>query len=271
MNNILTRSVFGALYIALIALGTLYSPIFSLSILGILLAFCIYEICNLLSFENKWYIIGVIAGAAYLFYTYGNDFINNSGLYNLQLVNFLPALLFILAFTIIFRFPTELAFDSSKLIFSVVYVALPFALSLTLLKTWELDKFTIMNPLFFLFVLLWISDTFAFIIGKFFGSRKFTLISPNKTLEGLFGGMFFTVVAGIIIEYNFPELKGNWMIVGLLVGLVAPFGDLAESKLKRIFFKKDSGNLIPGHGGFLDRLDSFLPSAVIVYIYFLFI
>lgn len=271
MPNILVRAIFGLLYIAAIVFCSMYSPESLLILNGLFLALCLYEIIRLLQFDNKIYILLTVLASAYVFYIYADDFWNASGAYNTQLVNFLPPMLFMIALYIIFKSPVELAFDSSKLIFTVVYVALPFALILTTIKRFEVDHFQMLNPYICLFILLWCSDTFAYLTGKYFGTRKLSSISQNKTVEGLIGGMFLTVVAGIILNYNFPEMRGNWIIIAAIIAVAAPLGDLAESKLKRIFGLKDSGNLLPGHGGFLDRLDSFLTSSVALYFYFLFI
>lgn len=271
MPNIVTRAIFGLIYIAAIVFASLHSPLSLLILMGIFMALCLWELIQIFEFDNKLYLIGTILVSAYVFYIYADKFWHSGGMYDLRFVNFLPPFLFIIALFIIFRSPTELYFDSSKLIFSVVYVVLPFSLALTSVRNFEVDNFSGINPIMAMFILLWCSDTFAYLIGKYFGKRKFSYISPNKTIEGLIGGIIFTIIAGIIINYNFPYLQGNWIIVSILIALVAPLGDLAESKLKRIFGVKDSGKLLPGHGGFLDRLDSFLPAAVILYVYFLFI
>jgi len=261
MPNILTRAIFGFVYIAIIILASLYSPMSLLILLGLLLALCLWEIIQLLQFDNKFYILGTVLVSGYLFYTYAEKFWHSGGMYDIRLVNFLPPLLFLVALFIIFKRPIELSFDSSKLIFSVVYIALPFSLVLTTVKKFEIDNFMMLNSVICLFILLWCSDTFAYLTGKYFGSTKLSSISQNKTVEGLIGGMFFTIIAGILINYNFENLRGNWIIISIIIAIVAPFGDLAESKIKRVFGVKDSGKLLPGHGGFLDRLDSFLPAA----------
>ena len=271
MPNIITRAIIGLVYIAAIVFCSLYSPLSLLILLVLFLGLCLLEIIQLLQFENRLYIVATVLASGYLFYTYADDFWNSSGLYNLQLVNFLPPLLFIIALFIIFKSPVELAFDSSKLIFILVYVALPISLILATVKRYEIDNFMQLNSVLGLFILLWCSDTFAYLTGKYLGSTKLSSISQNKTVEGLIGGIFFTVIAGIIINYNFPQMRGNWIIIAVIVAFAAPLGDLAESKLKRIFGVKDSGNLLPGHGGFLDRLDSFLSSSIALYIYFLFV
>ena len=271
MPNIITRAIFGLVYITAVIFCTLYSPISLLVLLGVFMALCLWEIIQLLQFENKLYILATVLGAGYVFYMYASDFWFSTGMYDIKLVNFLPPLLFLIALYIIFKAPVELAFDSSKLIFSVVYVALPFALVLATVRKIDVKDFNLINPLIAMFVLLWCSDTFAYLTGKYFGTKKLSSISQNKTVEGLIGGMFFTIIAGIIINYNFPNMHGNWIIISAIIAIVAPIGDLTESKLKRIFGVKDSGKLLPGHGGFLDRLDSFLTAAVALYVYFLFI
>ena len=123
---------------------------------------------------------------------------------------------------------------------------------------------------FVLFTLIWSSDGFAYFAGRMFGKHKMApKISPKKTWEGFAGGVICTLILGFFIEQNMPELRGNWIIIGLLVSVFAPLGDLVESQLKRTFGVKDSGNIIPGHGGVLDRLDSFILCAPVVYLYFI--
>jgi phosphatidate cytidylyltransferase len=175
--------------------------------------------------------------------------------------------LIIIASITLFRFSSELYYDEGKLIFTVIYVSLPFGFALGLPKfydgtfTWEV---------FLLFVLIWSSDSFAYFTGRLFGKHKMApKISPKKTWEGFVGGVIFTLVLGYFIEQKFPGLRGNWIIVGFLVSVFAPIGDLVESQLKRTFGVKDSGNIIPGHGGVLDRLDSFIIAAPVVYLYFI--
>lgn len=115
----------------------------------------------------------------------------------------------------------------------------------------------------------WVSDTAAYLVGKFLGRRPLALsLSPGKTLEGAAGGILgsFLVVIGFILIYpSLPRLP--LLLLGLLVGVAAQVGDLVESAFKRQVGVKDSGNLIPGHGGMLDRLDSMLFTAPLVYYY----
>ena len=115
---------------------------------------------------------------------------------------------------------------------------------------------------------VWAYDTGAYFIGKRFGKRKFlTHISPSKTYAGLIGGIVAaTVVSGLILV-GLGQPAVSALIVGPLVSLAAQAGDLAESMLKRAAGAKDSGTLIPGHGGVLDRVDSFLFAAPVLALY----
>ena len=117
-------------------------------------------------------------------------------------------------------------------------------------------------------VSIWASDTFAYFVGRAIGKRKVVpAISPNKTLEGFIGGFVGCVLVGWIgsICLGLPLNFGYG--IGIIIGVLAPLGDLFESKLKRQANKKDSGTLLPGHGGVLDRFDSLLFAAPLVLAY----
>ena len=118
-----------------------------------------------------------------------------------------------------------------------------------------------------IFVLIWINDTFAYLGGSLYGRHKMTeRISPNKTWEGTVTGFVFTMVASLLAGWLWADqiIPGGtfhwygWMLFGFFTSLLATMGDLLESLLKRQAGVKDSGNLIPGHGGVLDRMDSIL-------------
>ena len=121
--------------------------------------------------------------------------------------------------------------------------------------------------------IIWINDSFAFLVGKNFGKKKlFPSVSPNKTVEGFIGGMFFSLLASLVISKVYPHFSlFHWMMIALLVSNLGTIGDLLVSKFKRQANLKDSGNLMPGHGGILDRLDSLLFASPFVYLYINFI
>jgi len=128
---------------------------------------------------------------------------------------------------------------------------------------------------------IWINDTMAYIVGSLIGKRPLSKISPKKTWEGTIGGIilatittgliFSNINAGIVRSYHFEFLTTPLYIIAAIAAIFGTFGDLLESKLKRMAGVKDSGNLMPGHGGFLDRFDSLLLAipAVWVYVYYI--
>lgn len=127
-------------------------------------------------------------------------------------------------------------------------------------------------PLGFL-IILWSNDTGAYLAGRSFGKRKlFERISPNKTWEGFIGGVLFALLIALNLEQYFGSLaKWQWASIALIIGLFGTLGDLVESMLKRSLGVKDSGNILPGHGGLLDRFDGLLMAAPLVFLFLLMI
>ncbi|MGN6195963.1 MAG: phosphatidate cytidylyltransferase [Ginsengibacter sp.] len=120
---------------------------------------------------------------------------------------------------------------------------------------------------------IWINDTMAYIVGSLIGKTPLSKISPKKTREGTFGGIILCVIAITLIGY-FAKYYSvvDWIVISLFCAVFGTLGDLLESKLKRMAKVKDSGTLMPGHGGFLDRFDSMLVAIPFVFVYyFLFI
>ena len=120
------------------------------------------------------------------------------------------------------------------------------------------------------FILIWVNDSFAYIVGKSFGKQKlFYIISPHKTVEGFLGGLLFCCISASIVSRYIDETltTPNWLIIAIIVSVFGTLGDLIESKLKRESNVKDSGKIIPGHGGILDRLDSIIFASPYIYLY----
>lgn len=132
-----------------------------------------------------------------------------------------------------------------------------------------------------IFFMLWINDTGAFLVGSMIGRhRLFERVSPKKSWEGFFGGLLFNVAFSVLFYYACNEFFGMarlhaglvaWIVMAVVVTIFGTFGDLVESQLKRTLHLKDTGTMIPGHGGILDRIDSLLLAlpAVFVYLFFL--
>jgi phosphatidate cytidylyltransferase len=129
------------------------------------------------------------------------------------------------------------------------------------------------NLVLSLFIIIWAGDTGAYVVGKLIGRRLLTKISPKKTVEGSFGGLIFSMLLAVACKYFLlPELTvNNALWLGALIGIMGQIGDLAESLLKRSANVKDSGAILPGHGGMLDRLDSLLFGAPAMYYYVYFV
>ena len=120
------------------------------------------------------------------------------------------------------------------------------------------------------FILIWVNDSFAYIVGKSFGKQKlFYSISPHKTVEGFLGGLLFCCISASIVSRYVDETLAtpNWLIIAIIVSVFGTLGDLIESKLKRESNVKDSGKIIPGHGGILDRLDSIIFASPYIYLF----
>jgi phosphatidate cytidylyltransferase len=151
-------------------------------------------------------------------------------------------------------------------LFGVIYAAVPFCFFYAL--AFSNGEYSSHLPLAFL-IMLWASDTGAYLFGSRWGKHKlFERHSPKKTWEGFFGGLLVSVVAALIISRYFEDLGiPEWVGMSLIIVTVGTLGDLAESMLKRSLSAKDSGSLLPGHGGVLDRFDGLLLSAPLVFVY----
>lgn len=203
------------------------------------------------------------------YYFFASKYYGEAFLYDLNLSLILGILLLAIISITLFYFKDELFTLSGKFCFSLLYPLLGFGYALGLIDFISDSKISL--EAFWLFVLIWSSDSFAYFSGRLFGKHKMApTISPKKTWEGFAGGVILTLLLSYFIHTKADTLNGNWMVVGLLVAIFAPLGDLVESQLKRLFGVKDSGNIIPGHGGILDRLDSFIICAPVVYLYFIF-
>lgn len=118
-----------------------------------------------------------------------------------------------------------------------------------------------------IFILIWVNDSFAYLVGKSLGRTKlFPSVSPKKTIEGSLGGFIFALIAAYIISFYETEISViQWMILAAVIVIMGNLGDLLESKFKRNAGVKDSGAILPGHGGMLDRLDSLVFAAPFAY------
>jgi phosphatidate cytidylyltransferase len=157
-------------------------------------------------------------------------------------------------------------------ILGLVLVVMPFCFFHALAYLSIFNGFNFHLPLAFL-IMLWANDTGAYLSGYFFGKTKlFERHSPKKTWEGFIGGVLISAGAAYIISLFYKELPWkDWVIMAVLIGCFGTLGDLVESMFKRSINVKDSGGILPGHGGLLDRFDGLFLAAPIVYAYLYFI
>jgi len=257
MNNILTRSLTGAIFISIILIPLFFSEIISILVLGLFMSIGIiefYKLFNKAEFVNTNWVAG-------LFFSVLSYVIISSILFSLlplETSYILFPTLYSLIIIEIWRKKTNPLINSASLIFGIIYITLPFILMVSILKI-DMQKDNNTIPILAgMFILTWINDTFAYLLGSILGKRKlFKRISPNKTWEGTLSGAFCSIIFGIIIGYLFdPTNMFFWFITGVIIPPCGVLGDLMESMFKRDVDIKDTSNIMPGHGGILDRFDS---------------
>jgi phosphatidate cytidylyltransferase len=288
MNETLKRALSGAVYIVLLLTSILYSTESFIILFGVFLIIATYEFCNLAHINKIFSILFVSIFYSTIslisFYkseteNYINKFLKDDIKFTINIDQLNTALLVITLLIsikcIVFLFDdTQSISRVSKYIYLLGYITLPF-IFITKISFGVKDY----NPkiIIGLFILIWTNDTFAYLVGKSMGKHKlFERISPKKTIEGFLGGVVFACFAGYLISKlyikpnpNFSEMSILiWTIIALIVGVFGTIGDLIESKFKRIAGVKDSGTIMPGHGGVLDRLDSVIFVAPIVFLFY---
>lgn len=163
---------------------------------------------------------------------------------------------------------------------AIIYIVMPLLMMIDLGISGDLyskDQI-IFNDLFYSALIpcailfsIWINDTMAYLVGSFIGKTPFSKISPKKTWEGTIGGIILCMVVITLAGYFIPVAKTvhwqHWLYLAAICAVFGTAGDLLESKLKRVAGIKDSGNMMPGHGGFLDRFDSLLVATPFVWLY----
>lgn len=289
MNETLKRGISGVVYIVLLIASILYSTETFFILFGAFLLIAVYEFCNLVQIKKILPILfaTVVYSTITLISHYRlltEKFLNEQFNLNVSLeinieqlnIILLVATLVVSVKCILFLFydKIQIISTSSKYLYLLGYIILPFIFITKI--SFGINDY---NPkiIIGLFILIWTNDTFAYIVGKSIGKTKLLeKISPKKTIEGFAGGVTFAVLAGYLISKYYikakPEFSDRsiliWTSIAVIVGVAGTIGDLIESKFKRIADVKDSGNIMPGHGGILDRLDSVIFVAPLIFLFY---
>ncbi len=270
MSNILVRTLSGAVFISLILLPLFYpNPIIATIVLSLFALLGIVEYNQLFktsdTIELNWKTNLFFSFILFGFLAAG--ILDAFGYYFFPLTIFIFPLLFIWALIELWRKKKHPIINISVSFFGLVYVIIPFLLAIYI-NVVDINPFPLLAGMF---ILIWTNDTFAYLSGRFFGKTKlFERISPKKTWEGTIGGVIFSFAMAIALSLLFDsEHLYFWLITVVIIVPCAIFGDLLESLFKRSLNIKDSGTIMPGHGGILDRFDAALFALPFFFMWFI--
>ena len=268
MSNFWTRLITGAVFVAII-IGCVWWNFWSMaglflviSILGLWEFYSLLEKANY--YPQKYF--GIISGILFFL----SPLLANNILFII-----ISIFVFFTSFFIeLFRNKPNPFNNIGFTLLGIIYIIVPFLLlSITSFDFTSSDISYAPNKLLGFFLLIWANDTFAYLVGRAIGKTKlFERISPKKTWEGTGGGLICTQGIAYILSIYFTDLAPiHWQVIALIVSVFGTLGDLVESMFKRSLGVKDSGNILPGHGGILDRFDAVLLSSPFVVTYLMLI
>lgn len=261
MRETIIRTISGLLYVSILVVSILSSETIFITLFFLLGFVCLLELEKLLRLKSY-----ALYGVHILFFVlFSYMKFSYNAIVVLLCITIFVNLFLVKDLLFIRKIPV---FEKKKYIILIFYL-ISSIIFLTLIPTYN----GTFNPVLIVgvFMLIWINDTFAFIIGKNFGKNKlYEKISPNKTIEGFMGGLVFSCIGGYFIcEFTHYRDFSFWLGMAIILSIFGTLGDLIQSKFKRQAGVKDSGKLMPGHGGLYDRLDSIIFSSPFIYAYLL--
>ncbi|MFA8299336.1 MAG: phosphatidate cytidylyltransferase [Hyphomicrobiales bacterium] len=258
MNNLVTRTITGIVFAILVIGAIIWNPFILALLMAIFTFIGSKEYVMLLKNKQIYHKLTPFICSSLIIYIIsafvGLNLLSSSYLFIIPIIAFLYVLISLFN-------PHARPFEEiGSAIFGFLYVPIPFSMMI-----WAIDFHPSSGSMNFytllgFFIILWMNDTFAYLTGSLIGKHKlFPRISPKKTWEGSIGGAVFGLLFAVGIYFTTNTLTiQSWLIIGLLTVILGSLGDLVESMLKRNANVKDSGAILPGHGGVLDRFDAAL-------------
>lgn len=276
MNNLTQRLLTGIVFIAVMFAAMLWSETSTLLLFLVINNLCLFEYLNVSKTQKNQYIRAIFA---FIFGTWVYLFVGFSWILNesevktiLWILSFTAPYILLLLFDL-FSSQKNLFKQVKHLAFGSLFFGIPFGIVAFYIQDSYHEGLGNEHAFYILPLLLfvWTNDTFAYIGGKLLGKHKLmSRVSPNKTVEGFVSGLLFTfVVSYLLANQGFSPLKADTplfyhLILGISVGTAATIGDLIQSAFKRFYGVKDTGRILPGHGGVWDRFDGLI-AAIPVY------
>jgi len=267
VNNLATRSLTAVFFvIAMVGSAVLGQTVFAILLLIIVLL-SINEFISIVSndtIQPSFWPTVVVGGI-----TYSTFAANAMGLIAAEGLLAVIPFIFLLFIIELWRNKTNPFINIAMSLVGVIYISLPLGLMMYFFNPVVVSGINHYGIVLGFLLVLWLNDTGAYFTGSLIGKHKlFERVSPGKTWEGSAGGALFALLTAWGLSYIFRQLDvTQWMILAIIIVLTGTLGDLVESMLKRSLGIKDSGNIIPGHGGMLDRFDAVLLSAPFVFVY----
>lgn len=253
MKNLIQRSITGALFVGVIIASLMIGSVPFAIVFGIATILTLNEFYSIIKHSNvkSQSLFGVIGGGLLFLLTY---FVESNVLPSKTMYGVIPIIFLVLIFEL-YRNEESPIKNIAYTLLGIVYIAIPFSLMNNIVYLSGEYSYTYLLSYF---ILVWSSDTFAYLSGISMGRHKlFERISPKKTWEGSVGGAIATaLIAFFFIAPKTDIASYHWIVLSFMITLFGTYGDLIESMFKRSLGIKDSGNILPGHGGFLDRFDA---------------
>ena len=265
MNNLIQRTLTGILFVAVLV-AAIYVPLLFAGVFGVVVGFLIHEFYSMSKYEGTaWQRCLGIFGGMYLFISsclYAGNYVG----YEI----YIPYIIMILVLLVsgLYTRSANPATQWGIVLFAQCYCAglLSFLCFIPYMMSPVYDPL----PVLMIFISIWLNDTGAYLIGSWKGKRRlFPRISPLKSWEGFFGGLATVIIASLVVSRFYTEIAWYYLpAFAVTIAVFATWGDLIESLLKRTYGVKDSGNILPGHGGVFDRFDSVILVSPAVYVLF---